>query len=261
MSPPAKKPAPMRLDDILFSQGFGNRRECPGLVAAKLVRVAGQLVTDPAAEFDTHGLQLEVEGQPFTFYDTALVVLNKITGYECSQKPTHWPSVLLLLPAPLRRRGIQPVGRLDQDTTGLLLLTDDGKLIHRLSSPKHHVPKVYEVTTARPFDDKQIYQMLHGVTLDDDPMPVIAEGCERTGEFTLRLTLIQGKYHQVKRMVAAVGNHCESLHRSSYGALDLKNGPAPGQWRFVTDEERAALVAKVPRSAAAPVTGRESHAA
>ena len=237
----------MRLDDILFSQGFGSRRECAGLLAARLVRIAGRIETDPACDLTTDGLQFEVEGQAWTFQATSLVLLHKPAGYECSQKPTAWPSVMLLLPAALRRRGIQPVGRLDQDTTGLLLLTDDGKLIHRLTSPKHHVPKVYEVGCDRPVAAAQIEQMLRGVVLDDDPLPVLAEGCELTGEKSLRLTLIQGKYHQVKRMVAAVGNHCTSLHRSAFGALTLADGPAPGQWRFVSDAERAALMAKTPR--------------
>jgi 16S rRNA pseudouridine516 synthase len=237
----------MRLDDILFSQGFGSRRECAGLLAARLVRVAGKIETDPAVDLATDGLQFEVEGQAWTFQATSLVLLHKPAGYECSQKPTAWPSVMLLLPAALRRRGIQPVGRLDQDTTGLLLLTDDGKLIHRLTSPKHHVPKVYEVGCDRPVDATQVEQMLRGVVLDDDPLPVLAEGCELTGENSLRLTLIQGEYHQVKRMVAAVGNHCTSLHRSAFGALTLADGPAPGQWRFVSDAERAALMAKTPR--------------
>ena len=237
----------MRLDDILFSQGFGSRRECAGLLAARLVRVEGRIETDPACDLNTDGLQFEVEGQAWTFQANSLVLLHKPAGYECSQKPTAWPSVMLLLPAALRRRGIQPVGRLDQDTTGLLLLTDDGKLIHRLTSPKHHVPKVYEVGCDRPVDATQVEQMLRGVVLDDDPLPVLAEGCEVTGEKSLRLTLIQGKYHQVKRMVAAVGNHCTSLHRSAFGALTLADGPAPGQWRFVSDAERAALMAKTPR--------------
>jgi 16S rRNA pseudouridine516 synthase len=239
----------MRLDEILFCQGFGSRRECAGLLSAKLVRINGQIEADPASEFNTDGLQIEVEGQRYSFNATALVLLHKPTGYECSQKPTAWPSVMLLLPAPLRRRGVQPVGRLDQDTTGLLLLTDDGKLIHKLTSPKHHVPKVYEVTCDRPVDGTQVEQLLRGVVLDDDPMPVRAEGCEQTGPHQLRLTLIQGKYHQVKRMVAAVGNHCTALHRSRFGALDLETGPAPGQWRFVTDDERAALMAKSPKPA------------
>ena len=234
----------MRLDDLLFSQGFGTRRECAGLVAAGRVRVAGSICTDAALDLAPEGLAFEVNGQPWTWYPTALVLLHKPAGYECSQKPKHHPSVMLLLPPPLRNRGVQPVGRLDQDTTGLLLMTDDGTLIHRLTSPKHHVPKVYEVQTARPVEPGQVQRLLAGVVLDDDPKPVRAEGCEATGEQSLRLTLVQGKYHQVKRMVAAVGNHCEGLHRSAFGALTLADGPAPGQWRFVNDTERAALVAK-----------------
>ena len=234
----------MRLDDLLFAEGFGTRRECAGLIGQGLVRVAGQPVTDPGAEFPHEGLALEVSGQPWLCQAHALVLLHKPAGYECSQKPGAWPSVLLLLPPQLRRRGVQPVGRLDQDTTGLLLLTDDGPLIHRLTSPKHHVPKVYEVTTARPVDEAQAQRLRDGVVLDDDPKPVRAEGCELTGPNQLRLTLVQGKYHQVKRMVAAVGNHCAGLHRSAFGALTLEAGPPVGQWRFVSADERAALMAK-----------------
>jgi 16S rRNA pseudouridine516 synthase len=236
--------ATRRIDDILFSQGFGSRRVCAGLIELGLVRVAGQRVDDPAARFDTNGLVLEVDGQPWPYHAQALVLLHKPAGYECSQKPRHHPSVLMLLPEPLRQRGVQPVGRLDQDTTGLLLLTDDGALIHKLNSPKHHVPKVYEVTTDRSVSASQLRELLNGVVLHDDPLPVRAEGCELTGDCALRLTLVQGKYHQVKRMVAAVGNHVVALHRSGYGALTLDDGPASGQWRFVTDDERARLMAR-----------------
>jgi 16S rRNA pseudouridine516 synthase len=238
--------AKMVWSQVLFTQGFGVRRACEGLVLSGQVRLAGTVVDDPAALVETTGLQFEVEGRPWTFQDKALVLLNKPTGYECSQKPKHWPGVMLLLPPALRHRGVQPVGRLDQDTTGLLLLTDDGTLIHRLTSPKHHVAKVYEVATARPVDEAQAQRLRDGVVLDDDPLPVRAEGCEITGEYALRLTLVQGKYHQVKRMVAAVGNHCETLHRSRFGDLTLADGPAPGHWRFVSEDERAALVAKRP---------------
>ncbi len=98
---------------------------------------------------------------------------------------------------------MQAVGRLDQDTTGLLLLSDDGKFIHRMSSPKHHVPKVYEVRAKHPVDEKQVAKLLAGVVLDDDPQPVRAAACEKTGENQLSLTLTEGKYHQVKRMIAA----------------------------------------------------------
>ena len=132
----------MRLAQILFSQGFGSRRLCAGLIADGRVAVAGQVVHDPGAEFDTDGLVFEVEGRAWPFHAKALVLLHKPAGFECSQKPRHHPSVMSLLPPPLRDRGVQPVGRLDEDTTGVLLLTDDGALIHRLTSPRHHVPEV-----------------------------------------------------------------------------------------------------------------------
>jgi 16S rRNA pseudouridine516 synthase len=161
------------------------------------------------------------------------VVLHKPAHYECSMKPRHHPSVMSLLPAPLRTRGLQPVGRLDEDTTGLLLLTDDGTLIHRLTSPKKHMPKVYEVTARHPLDDRQLTALRTGVVLDDDPAPVAALDVQATGEHTLRMTLTEGRYHQVKRMVAAVGNRVDALHRSAIGAFALPHDLAPGQWRWL----------------------------
>jgi 16S rRNA pseudouridine516 synthase len=229
----AGRGAPMTLAQILFTQGFGTRRICAGLVDAGLVRVGGVVVDDPAAEFDTDGLEFEVEGRPWTFHAQALVLLHKPAGYECSRKPRHHPSVLSLLPAPLRTRGVQPVGRLDEDTTGLLLLTDDGTLIHRLTSPKHHVPKVYQVRTRHPVDDGQVAKLLAGVVLDDDPAPVRAAAVERTGDCAIDLTLTEGKYHQVKRMLAAVGNRVDALHRSRFGRLAIPAGLAPGGWCWV----------------------------
>ena len=233
----------MRLAQILFSQGFGTRRECAGLIHAGQVEVGGAVVDDPDAELPTEGLVFSVQGRAWPYHAQALVMLHKPPGYECSAKPRHHPSVLSLLPPPLRTRGVQSVGRLDENTTGLLLLTDDGALIHRLTSPKHHVPKVYEVGAKHPVDDGQLERLRSGVVLDDDPKPMRAAACEQTGERTLRLTLTEGKYHQVKRMVAAAGNRVETLHRSAFGALVLPAELKPGQWRWVDAAERAALAA------------------
>ena len=220
----------MQLARLLFSQGFGARRECEGLVLAGRVRVGGDVVDDPFAETDA--TEVEVDGVRWPVHAKALLMLHKPAGYECSQKPRHHPSVMGLLPAPLQRRGVQPVGRLDADTTGLLLLTDDGALIHRLTSPKHHVPKVYEVTAKHPVDATQLQALRDGVVLDDDPAPVRAAAVEATGERTLRLVLTEGKYHQVKRMVAAAGNRVEALHRSAFGPLTL-GALAPGHWAWL----------------------------
>ena len=128
--------------------------------------------------------------------------------------------------------------------TGLLLLTDDGALIHRLTSPKRHVAKVYEVTTVHAVTPVQIEQLRAGVVLHDDPQPVHAAACEATGDRQLRLTLTEGKYHQVKRMVAAAGNRVELLHRSAFGAVALPPDLPPGQWRWVAAAEREQLLAR-----------------
>jgi 16S rRNA pseudouridine516 synthase len=223
----------MRWSQVLFSQGFGTRRECEALLLAGLVSQRGQAVLDPLNEVDTADLVFEVRGQSWPYREKALIVLHKPVGYECSRKPKHHPSVMNLLPSPLRLRQVQPVGRLDEDTTGLLLLTDDGALIHRLTSPKKHVPKVYEIETADPVTGLQIGELLRGVVLHDDPQPVRAAACEQVAERAMRMTLLEGKYHQVKRMVAAAGNTVTRLHRSEYGVLALPPDLAPGQWRWL----------------------------
>ncbi len=239
---------PRRLEDILFSQGFGTRRVCAGLIQQGHVTVNSQTVDDAGALFETEGLKFTVQGVEWPFQAQAYLMLHKPAGTECSQKPSAWPSIYTLLPAPLRQRpqkgavqGVQAVGRLDQDTTGLLLLTDDGAFIHRMSSPKKHVPKVYEVTARHPLTQAMVDQLLAGVVLDDDPRPVRAAACVITGEHSLSLTLTEGKYHQVKRMVAAVGNRVEGLHRSRIGGLALPADLLPGQWRWLTPQDLASL--------------------
>ena len=223
----------IELERLLRSQGFGSRADCRALVRSGSVCVSGTLCEDPFARFAAGGLTFSVDGVPWLYRRFAYLALHKPAGYECSQRPLHHPGVYSLLPSPLLTRGVQAVGRLDEDTTGLLLLTDDGALIHRLTSPKWHVPKVYEVGTKHPVTDEQIARLLAGVVLDDDPAPVRAAACERTGERALTLTLTEGKYHQVKRMVAATGNRVETLHRSTFGALVLPDDLAPARWRWL----------------------------
>lgn len=235
----------MQWSQVLFSQGFGTRRECDLLIRAERVTHGGRVVEDPQEEVEPAGLEFQVEGRTWPCVDKALILLHKPVGYECSQKPTAWPSVLTLLPPPLRRRGVQPIGRLDQDTTGLLLLTDDGGLIHRVTHPKHHVPKVYEAQTAEPVTPQQIEALRAGVRLKDDPVPVRAAEAEALSERVLRLTLNEGKYHQVKRMIAAAGNHVLALHRSRFGPLTLPADLPRGQWRWVSEADRERLAARV----------------
>ncbi|MEY2770716.1 MAG: Ribosomal small subunit pseudouridine synthase [Pseudomonadota bacterium] len=238
----------LRLEDILFTQGFGTRRVCAGLIQQGHVRVHQQVCTDAGERFDPEGLLIEVQGQVWPWCEKAYVMLHKPAGTECSQRPSAWPSVYTLLPAPLRQRpnkgavdGVQAVGRLDQDTTGMLLLSDDGAFLHRMASPRHHVPKVYEVQTADPVTPAQCERLLAGVVLDDDPRPVRAAAVQAQGPHALSLTLTEGKYHQVKRMLAAVGNRVTGLHRSRMGGLALPEDLAPGQWRWLTPADLALL--------------------
>ena len=240
----------MYLSDLLFSQGFGTRRICAGLVQKGLVKIDTgtglQLMDEDQDTTPTEGMPYEVQGVSWQFHTKAYILLHKPAGTECSQKPSVWPSVYSLLPAPLRHRpaktglqGVQAVGRLDQDTTGILLLSDDGQFIHRMSSPKHHVPKLYELTTADPLDDKVCQKLLAGVVLNDDPKPVMAAACEQVGTHQMHLTLTEGKYHQVKRMLGAVGHKVVGLHRSRIGGLVLPIDYAPGQWRWLDEQDLA----------------------
>lgn len=240
----------MQLQDILYSQGFGTRRVCAGLVQQGLVAIVGKdsgvtvTCNDPSQNFEETGLRFKVQGTEWSFHSKAYVLLHKPLNTECSQKPSTYPSIFTLLPAPLRQRpskggvsGVQAVGRLDQDTTGMLLLSDDGQFIHRMSSPKKRVPKIYQVGTKHPVTDIQVSRLLLGVVLDDDPKPVKAAACEIVSEHRLDLTLTEGKYHQVKRMVAAVGNRVETLHRAKIGGLDLPDDLPAGAWRWMSEAD------------------------
>ncbi|MBK1685497.1 16S rRNA pseudouridine(516) synthase [Rhodoferax fermentans] len=251
----------MQLQDILYSQGFGTRRVCAGLIQQGLVQVYQEneplalvTITQAAMEFEAENLRFRVRGVDWPYAEKAYILLHKPAATECSQKPSTYPSIYTLLPAPLRQRpqkgavqGVQAVGRLDQDTTGMLLLTDDGQFIHRMSSPRHHVPKVYEVTVKHPLDERQVSQLLAGVVLDDDPKPVRAAACEAVSSHHLRLTLTEGKYHQVKRMLAAVSNRVEGLHRSQIGGLRLPEDLLPGQWRWLNAADLALVNQTTPR--------------
>lgn len=229
------------------------------------VAVGGVVVDDPDADvasllpdgFDGDWA-FDVDGRTWPYRERAVVMLNKPAGHECSLKPRHHPSVMSLLPTPLRLRGLQPIGRLDEDTTGLLLLTDDGELNHRLTSPKWHAPKVYRVSCKHALAADAAQRLLAGVVLDDDPQPAQALAVEpllqegaSAGEHALLLTIGEGRYHQVKRMVAAVGNRVEALHRIRMGTLELDAGLGLGQWRWLTVDEETALRASVRLDSAA----------
>ncbi len=201
------------------------------------VTVNGEACANPFAEFSTADLHFSVADETWQFQAHATLVLHKPAGYECSRQPQHHRSVFELIPGPLRNRGVQPIGRLDADTTGILLLTDNGQLNHRLSSGKRNIPKVYRVGTRHPLTPESIANLLAGVQLHDEPAPVRAVAAEQIDSTTLRLTVTEGKYHQVKRMLAAIGNRVETLHREQFAGMLLPADLAAGSWRWLTPDE------------------------
>ena len=227
----------MRLEQILFTQGFGTRHECRGLIVNGHVTINQTVVEDPQSDFDVNGLVFSVDGVNWPYVEKAIIAMNKPTGYECSRKPLHHPSVLSLLPAPLRNRGVQPVGRLDEDTTGLLILTDDGTLIHRLTHPKKHVSKIYRVTAKHAMTQEMFGRLLEGVMLDGEREKVAADDLVQIDDYVFEMQITQGKYHQVKRMVAAVGNRVSALHRVALGNYHLPDDLTVSKWRFIRREE------------------------
>ena len=215
------------------------------MIRQGLVVVNGEACDDPFQAFAVGSgepaFHFSVDGDDWIWVEHATLVLNKPVGVECSRNPIHHPSVLTLLPEALRTRGVQPVGRLDEDTTGLLILTDDGQLNHQLTSPKRKLPKVYEARCKHPISAEMLSGLLAGVVLHDDPETVTASGAERLDETLLQLTIVEGKYHQVKRMVAAVGNRVEALKRVRVGNFVLPPELAPGEWRWMSAADIAAL--------------------
>ena len=232
----------MQLDKILQSQGFGSRKYCRQLIESGKVAIGnngGTLNTCSNFKTDvpTEGLELAVLGEHWSFREKIYIAMNKPQGYECSHQPQHHHSVFSLLPEQFLARGIQCVGRLDQDTTGLLFLTDDGAFLQALTHPKKHVAKRYVVTTNRPVTDEQIAQLTQGVALRNEKGIYAADDCSKLGEHQLTLTIHQGLYHQVKRMIAAVGNHVDALHREQIGNFKLPENLEAGEWIYLNDEQ------------------------
>lgn len=233
----------LSFDRLLQSQGFGTRKYCRDLIDDGEVSVNGEVVQNYKTPVETEGLRFTIFDEEWEYREHVYLVLNKPANFECSRKPSHHPGVLTLLPEQLSWRDVQPVGRLDHDTTGMLLMSDDGPFIHAQSSPKRHIPKVYVATTAEPVTEELIQQLLSGVQLHDEPGPLASQTCRQLGERELEIVLEQGKYHQVKRMLAAAGNHCAALRRTAIGQLTLDSlDLEEGEWCYLNAAQLALLV-------------------
>ena len=231
----------MLLEKMLQSQGFGSRKHCQQLIKNGAVTIMGETQTNPKFAIKIAPetvLQFSVYGQNYQYREKVYIALHKPQGYECSHQATHHFSVFDLFDDVLLNRGLQCVGRLDQDTTGLLLLTDDGQFLQALTHPKKHVAKVYAMHTADPINATQIKQLEQGVALRNESGTFAATEVQQLAEHELQMTIHQGVYHQVKRMLAAVGNKVEQLHRQQVGALNLTDLALDvGEWMYLSPEQ------------------------
>jgi len=232
----------MKLIKHLANLGYGSRKEVQRMLRAGMFTDADGGVLDEDAGV-AHG-DIRWRGRPLDPDFGVVLLMHKPVGYVCSLKD-RGQLVYELLPErfALRKPVLSTIGRLDADTSGLLLFTDDGEFLHKIISPRNHVPKVYEVTCARPVEPGYAAVFASGeLVLESEKEPLKPAFMDVTGDRTARLTLYEGRYHQVRRMFAAVGNHVETLHRSRMGELTL-GGLKPGQWRVLTKAEREGLLA------------------
>ena len=238
-----------RIDQLLAGMGYGSRREVERLADADRILLDGAPILDCGARItldDTLLTRITVESEPLDPLPGMVVMLNKPLGTTCSHKESG-PLIYDLLPQRWKRRDpvLSSIGRLDKDTSGLLLLTDDGLLLHKVISPKQHVAKVYYVTTSRVLNGDEIKKFASGtLMLEGDDKVLLPAELVIESPTTARVTLHEGRYHQVRRMFAAVGNHVHALHRESVGGLALPADLKPGEYRLLDTTHIAKIFAR-----------------
>lgn len=227
----------MRIDKLLSELGIASRKEAAKVAKSGGIIIDGIAVRDVSKHIDPEKSKVIYLGREIVYQKYTYVMLNKPTGYVSATDDKSLPYVTELLPEELRRRELFPVGRLDRDTVGLMILTNNGVLAHSLLSPKHHVTKEYYFTAAEPVREGAEEHFKDGVTLADGyeckPAELYLSEDRREG----RIVLTEGKYHQIKRMIAAQDNRVTSLERISFGGILLDRTLARGEWRYLTDNE------------------------
>ena len=234
-----------RLDKIIAGSGFGTRKEVKQLLRKKRVSVDGEVIQDGAVHVDPENSVITVDGEPIQYREFIYLMMNKPAGVVSATYDSKEETVLDLVPAEYLFFEPFPVGRLDKDTEGLLLLTNDGALSHRLLSPKRHVAKVYYAQLNAPVGEKEKVCFQQGITLDDGYVTLPAKLEKAQDETCVYVTVHEGKFHQVKRMFEALGNRVEYLQRVAFGPLNLDEDLELGEVRELTKEEIDALSAQV----------------
>ena len=229
-----------RLDRILVSQGVGSRRDVQKLIRQKAVAIDSETVTKPDFKLDPEQHEIRVNGQALTFQKNIYIMMNKPQGVVCATQDNLSKTVLDLVPEELRRKGLAPAGRLDKDTVGLLILTDDGDFAHRIISPKKRVYKRYYAELDRAVTDDTVRKFKSGIKLADGTACLPAR-LEIAGEKSAYVEICEGKFHQVKRMFSACGLTVQYLKRVSIGGLELDDTLSEGKCRELTKDEKSAL--------------------
>lgn len=234
----------MRIDKLLSELGIASRKEAAKAARSGGVTVDGAMVKDLSKHVDPEGCKICYLGREVVYQKYTYVMLNKPEGYVSATDDKSLPYVTELLPEELRRRELFPVGRLDRDTTGLMILTNNGQLAHSLLSPKRHVKKEYFFTAKEPLKEGAEQSFREGITLADGYECKSAEIILSPGRREGTIVLTEGKYHQIKRMIAAMDNRVTSLERISFGGIPLDANLQRGQWRYLTNDEIALLEGK-----------------
>ncbi len=233
----------MRLDKLLSLTGTATRKEAARAARAGRIEVNGRAERDVSAKVDPASDRVFFDGIEVIYREHTYIMLNKPEGYISATEDGRGPVVLELLPEPLRRGGLFPCGRLDKNTTGLLLLTNDGALSHRLLDPRRHVDKKYRFKCRAPVSLSEREELESGLCLADGYLTRPAELELDRGSTSGIITLREGKYHQIKRMFGAAGdNRIIELERISFGPLTLDTSLERGEWRYLLEEEIAALI-------------------
>ncbi|SDJ80257.1 pseudouridine synthase [Billgrantia gudaonensis] len=231
----------MRLDRFLAETAPLTRSQAKRVLAQGEVTIDGEVVKQAATQVGGHA-RVAWRGEVLALVGLRYVMLHKPTGVECTARRGLYPRAVDLIDLPKAER-LQAVGRLDVDTTGLVLLTDDGQWSHRVTAPRRRCPKTYRASLARPLEGgalaRAIADFHEGILLDGETSPTRPAELEPLSSREVRLTIHEGRYHQVRRMFAAIGNHVEALHRESIGELALDTALAPGEWRELSAEETA----------------------
>lgn len=233
-----------RLDKIISAQSTFSRKEARNLIRDGSVSVNGKVVESPDAMFNPDKDKLSLFDRPVRVRRFLYIMLNKPAGILSAAKDACTKTVVDLLPPSLYRRSLFPAGRLDKDTTGFVLITDDGDFAHRILSPKNKVYKTYEARLKRPLDEGACAAIADGITLADgtEYMPARVEVIKEQAQPLVRIQIMEGKYHQIKRMFAALDNEVISLKRTHIGGLKLDETLCEGECRELTAEERASLL-------------------